>query len=245
MNGKSLAFTERDRAIVREIARFGVMSRDQLTRLKFFSSKTRANDRLRRLVHEGYLASRRQPLAVGGPRFLYLPGRLLSDGRHVHRRFADVSDLFLAHQLGLVDIRLAFEQHTRLVRWLAEKDLVGLSLGLVPDAYLEYEVGGLTYCAFIEYDRGTETLGRVERKVRAYLDLAQSGRFERTFKRRFFRLCVVTDSLGRSTTISTAIARITDRIMLVTTLHELSHLGPLTSIWRRPGASASESLTVS
>jgi hypothetical protein len=243
MTGRSLAFTERDRAVVREVTRFGVMSRDQLMRLKFFSSKTRANDRLKRLVDGGYLAARRQPLPVGGPRCVYLPGRLLADGRDIRRRFADVSDLFITHQLGLVDIRLAFERHSTLVRWLPEKDLTGLSLGLVPDAYLEYEVGGLTYCAFVEYDRGTETLGRIERKVRAYLDLAQSGRFERTFKRRFFRLCVVTDSAGRLATISETTTRITDRLMRLTTLPELSHHGPLMSIWRRPGASASESLT--
>ena len=243
MSGKSLAFTERDRAVVREVARFGVMSRNQLMRLKFFSSKTRANDRLKRLVDEGYLAARRQPIPVGGPRFVYLPGRLLADGREARKRFADVSDLFLTHQLGLVDIRLAFEQHSRLVRWLSEKDLAGLSLGLVPDAYLEYEVGTLTYCAFVEYDRGTETHGRIERKVRAYLDLAQSGRFERTFRRRFFRVFVVTDSDGRLTTLAQTTARITDRIMRLTTLQELTHHGPLTSIWRRPGARASESLT--
>ena len=59
MSGKSLAFTERDREVVREVTRFGVMSRDQLMRLKFFSSKTRANDRLKRLVDVGYLAARR------------------------------------------------------------------------------------------------------------------------------------------------------------------------------------------
>src|SRR2546425_5812035 len=119
MTGKSLAFTERDRAIVREVMRFGVMSRDQLMRLQFFSSKTRANDRLKRLVDEGYLASRRQPIPVGGPRLVYLPGRLIVDGRDVRRRFADVSDLFLDHQLGLVDIRLAFEQRSHLLRWLS------------------------------------------------------------------------------------------------------------------------------
>jgi hypothetical protein len=120
-----------------------------------------------------------------------------------------------------------------------------LSLGLVPDAYLEYEVDTLTYCAFVEYDRGTETLGRIERKVRAYVDLAHSGRFERAFKRRFFRVLVVTDSAGRLVTLSQTARRITDRIMRLTTLPELSHHGPLASIWRRPGASPSASLTVS
>lgn len=243
MTGKSLAFTERDRAIVREVSRFGVMSRDQLMRLTFFFSKTRANERLKKLVDHGYLASRRQPLAVGGPRCVYLPGRLLADGRDVRKRFVDTSDLFLTHQLGLVDIRIAFEQHSHLLRWLAERDLAGLSLGLVPDAYLEYEVGTLTYCAFVEYDRGTETLGRIERKVRAYLDLAHSGRFEHTFKRRFFRVLIVTDSAGRLAHLALSTARITDRVMRFTTLRELSQHGPLMSIWRRPGASAAESLT--
>ena len=243
MNGKVLAFTERDRAIVREVARFGVMSRDQLMRLTFFASKTRANERLKRLVDEGHLAARRQPIPVGGPRFVYLPGRLSVDAREVRKRFSDVSDLFLIHQLGLVDIRIAFEQHTTLSRWLPEKDLAGLSLGLVPDAYLEYEVGTLTYCAFVEYDRGTETRGRIERKVRAYLDLAHSGRFERTFTRTFFRVLVVTDSAGRLTTLSQTAARLTDRILRFTTLRELSHHGALASIWRRPGANVSESLT--
>ena len=86
MTGKALAFTERDRAIVREVARFGVMSRDQLMRLKFFSSKTRAKERLKRLVDEGYLDARCQPIPVGGPRFVYLPGRLVLDAREVRRR---------------------------------------------------------------------------------------------------------------------------------------------------------------
>ena len=34
MNGKALAFTERDRAIVREVLRFGVMSRNQFMLLR-------------------------------------------------------------------------------------------------------------------------------------------------------------------------------------------------------------------
>ena len=243
MTGKSLAFTDRDKAIVREITRFGVMSRDQLMRLQFFASKTRANDRLKRLVDEGHLAARRQPIPLGGPRFVYTPGRLVTEGRDARKRITEMSDVFLAHQLGLVDIRIAFEQHTTLARWLTEKDLTGFSLGLVPDAYLEYEVNGLTYCAFVEYDRGTETLGRIERKVRAYLDLAHSGRFERMFKRKFFRVLMVTDGLGRLMTLSQAAARITDKVLRFTRLVDLLHGGPLLSIWCRPGASTSESLT--
>lgn len=240
MSGKGLALTDRDRAVVREVARFGVMTRQQLVRLGLFSSKTRANERLKRLVDAGHLAAKRQPIPVGGPRQLYFPSRSAPDGS---RRRLDASDVFLAHQLGLVDVRLAFEQYTELVRWLSDKDLADLSLGLVPDAYVEFEVGALMYCAFVEYDRGTETSGRVERKVRAYVDLARSGRFERTFGRRFFRLLLVTDSPGRLTTLSRAVLHITDRIVRITTLSKLSEKGPNAAIWLRPGAQVQESLT--
>jgi len=61
-----LAFTERDRAVMSEVTRFGVMSRHQLMRLKFFASKTRANDRLKRLVDEG-LATRDVQQHAGKP----------------------------------------------------------------------------------------------------------------------------------------------------------------------------------
>ena len=244
MTGKTLALTERDKAVFAEVQRFGVVTRDHMTRLKFFSSKTRANERLKRLTDAGYLSSRRQALLSGGPRLVYLPGHLLQTpaGR---RRPADISDMFLGHQLGLVDIRIAFERAVTIGRWLSDKDLTPVNLGLIPDAYLEYEVRGLTYCAFVEYDRGTEALTRLERKAKAYLDLAHSGRFERTFKRRFFRVLLVSDTAGRVLSVSRAIARLTDRVIRFTTLTELSGKGPLASIWRRPGASEFESLTSS
>ena len=125
------------------------------------------------------------------------------------------------------------------------QDLAALNLGLVPDAYVEYEVASLTYCAFVEYDRGTETLARVERKVQAYAELARSGRFERTFARRFFRVCLLTDSSGRLATLSQAVRRVTDRIVRLTILSQLTAHGPLGAIWRRPGTDGLESLTSS
>jgi|SRR5579862_9626651 len=244
MTGKNIAITERDRAVLAEVNRFGMISREQLIRLKLFSSKTRANERLKGLTAAGYLHIRRQPLALGGPRFVYLAGPTMASSIDARRRWTDVSDLFLAHQLGLVDIRLAFEQHAALKQWWSERELTAVALGLIPDAYLEYAVKDLTFCAFVEYDRGTETLGRFERKAKAYTDLAFSGKFERILKRRFFRVFVITDSAKRLTTLSTAIARTTNRIFWLTTLTELSTLGPLASIWRKPGAGDSQSLTV-
>lgn len=241
MTGKTLALTERDKLVLAEVQRFGFVAREHLMRLKMFSSKTRANERLRRLTQTGYLAARKQALLSGGPRLVYLPGHLLTNGGR--RRPAEMSDLFLSHQLGLVDIRIAFEHAVGAARWLSDKDLAARQLGLIPDAYVEYEIQRLTYCAFVEYDRGTETLARLERKVRAYLDLAYSGRFERAFQRRFFRVVFMCDTAGRLSNVSQAVARITDRIIRLTTLTELLGNGPLGSIWRRPGTSELESLT--
>jgi hypothetical protein len=243
MTGKGMTLTQRDRAVLLEANRFGVMTREQLTRLGLFASKTRANERLKKLVDAGLLVSRRQAGEGLGVRLVYLPGPRLPGSTEVRRRWTQASAFFLAHQLGLVDVRVAFERATTVSRWLADSDLAGLTLGMIPDGYLEYAAGGLTYAAFVEYDRGTETLGRVERKVRAYADLAFSGRFERLFGRRFFRLLLITDSPTRLAHLSDSAARVTDRVVRLSTLSEVSHHGPLASIWRRPGATVSEFLT--
>lgn len=242
MTGKSLALTERDKAILREVGRFGVITRRQLMNLHMFRSGSRAKERLKRLVDGGYLATRRQPLSIGGPRLVYTAGPLVSESRDARKRLGELSDLFLDHELGLIDIHIAFDQCATMTRWLTSKDLGTLSLRVVPDAYVEFEQDGLTYCAFIEYDRGTETLGRIERKVRAYLELARSGQFDRVFHRRFFRVLVVTDTTGRMATLSKASARLTDKVLRFTTHATLVREGPLQSIWRRPGVSTTESL---
>jgi len=126
---------------------------------------------------------------------------------------------------------------------LLAKELETFSLGVIPDGYAEYDVDKLTYCVFVEYDRGTEPISKFERKVRVYIELARSGRLHQIFGRKFFRVLVVTDALGRLKTLSTATARQTDKIFRFTTLSQLVHQGPLASIWWRPGEQSFESLT--
>ena len=244
MSGDTLlALTDRDRRVLVEVTRFGAISREQLMRLGLFGSKTRANERLHKLVLHGYLVAKRQALDAGGPRLIYLPGPEIRDTQIVRKRFTEASELFLSHQLGLVDIRLAFEQGVPVKRWLADREFAGAAPGVIPDAYVEFERTDGVFCCFIEYDRGTETLARIERKVRAYLDLAYSGRFERTFTRRFFRLAFVLESPRRLNTVSATVARVTDRIVRLALLSELIEKGPLGSIWRRPGKELPESLS--
>lgn len=243
MAGESLLLTERDRALLSEVQRFGAMTRAQMMTLGFFRSKTRANERLKRLASTELLATRPLPLDAGGPVTVYVPGPALVTDRAVRRRVFEGSPLFVAHQLGLVDIRIAFDRQTTVERWLSEHELKGLTGRVIPDAYAEFVVAGRSYAAFIEHDRGTETLGRIEQKVRAYTNLAFSGEFERQFKRRFFRLLLIATSPRRVENLAAATARITDKVVRLTTLAQLTTSGPLASIWRRPSSNDFESLT--
>lgn len=238
MSGKPIAITERDRRLLLEVDRFGFVTREQLIRLGLFGSKTRANERLKKLTDAGLLRTRPQALPQRGVRLVYSAGPQGAGGRGK----VPVSDMLLAHQLGLGDIRIAFERTTALIRWLSDRELAVLKPGVVPDGFVEYRHRELTYAGFVEYDRGTEALSRIERKVHAYLDLAFSGRFERMFSLSFFRVLLVTDSARRLHTLSQATARITDRIVRLTTLEELTRLGVPASIWRRPGATEPESI---
>jgi hypothetical protein len=240
MAGRTILLTARDQQIIAEVSRFGAMTREQAQRLRLFRSGTRAKARLKQLVDAGYLLVRRQPILAGGPRCVYLPSPLTESGPS---RTRNSSALFLSHQLGLVDIRIVFEQAATILIWRSDRELSAQKLEVIPDAYLESTVGPVILSAFVEFDRGTEALGRIERKARAYINLAYSGQFTRLFHRQYFRVLMVTDSLGRLEAMSHVVAGQTDRIFRFTLLSELQNQGPLASIWRRPGLRTLESLT--
>ena len=235
MAGSRLLLTERDQTIIREVNRLGALTREHLTALGHFASKTRANERLKRLVDEELLASRRQPLHAGGPRLVYLPLGT--------ERLRNSSAPFLAHQLGVVDVRVAFEIASQVSRWLTDQELRAFNLGVIPDGCVEYSHEAKAFCAFLEYDRQTETVERVVRKVRAYLALAFSGRFEKEFHHKYFRLLLVVDSPGRLANLSAAIVRVSDKVTRLALLRDVKTRGPLAPIWQRPGSKVCESLT--
>lgn len=240
MTGRALAMTERDLRICDEVRRFGGLTREQLQRLGLFQSPSRAKERLKRLVDHGVLTTRPHAVHQRGVRFVYLPGpAIVPKGT----RTPQLSPLFVAHQLGLVDIRIAFLRHTEVERWLSDRDLAPMSLGFIPDGYVEYRVGQATFAAFIEYDRGTESLAHIEEKVKAYTAFGFSGKFEQRFGLKFFRLLLVADSRGRLQNLGKAAARVTDRVVRLAPLESINTHGPLARIWRRPGGQQFESLT--
>ncbi len=254
--GKGMVLTERDRQVVTAVTDFQVLQREQLVRLGLFGSKTRANVRLLRLTKTGYLSRRYLPAVAGTNRALYYPGPLAGDllgrpletARKERARTKLLSDLFLEHQLRLTDVRLSFlaqQPLCQIDRWLSDVVLRQMNLPLIPDAYIEYRLTDKSFAAFIEFDRGTETLTRWDGKARGYLSLAASGRYQTAFNRKFFRVLVLAHSTKRLAHLRSSILRHTDRIFWFTTLAQLVEAGPFGHIWFRPRGDEFHSLTES
>ena len=88
-SGSGMVLTERDRRVIADVASFQVLTRAQLTLLGHFSSKTRGNATLARLVRHGFLSRRHQPSVAGTSRALYFAGPaaqvLLNTSADTHR----------------------------------------------------------------------------------------------------------------------------------------------------------------
>ncbi len=240
--GRGMVLTDRDRAIVRDVAEFQILSRTHLQTLGHFQSKTRANAVLLRLVEHQYLNRRYLPAVAGTMRALYVPGlaaeAVVGDstaGGEVRRRLATLSNLFVAHQLEVTEVRLMFRPPACHVdRWLSERDLRDCQLGIVPDGHVEYSLATGQFGAFLELDRGTETLDRWRRKVAAYTKLADSPRYRQLFNRTYFRVLAIAPSSMRLDHLCRVTAQVTDKVFWFTTLRSLREHGPFGRIWRRP-----------
>lgn len=247
-----MVLTDRDRQVIADVSQFRVLTREQLSRLGHFRSKTRANAVLLRLVKFGYLSRRYQPAIAGTQRALYYlgpNGGTLARGTDAleRRRIRAISDLFLAHQLLITDVHIGFRQAAacRVERWLTDEELRASDLGLVPDGHVEYVLAEKHFGAFLELDRGTETLGRFQAKVRAYVHLTTADRYRKAFGRTYFRVLVVAPSATRIEHLRQATAAITDRIFWFTTIERLTVEGPFAPIWLRPTGPERHSLTES
>lgn len=254
--GKGLVLTARDRQLLADIASFQVLTRPQIVALGHFRSKSRANARLARLATFSYLSRRYLPSVAGTHQALYYlgphaAGLLALDRdelRDNRRRTAQLSDLFLAHQLCITDIRIAFQSRLgngQFLRWLNEADLRALHIGVIPDGHVEYAIDGRQFGAFLEVDRGTEDLGRWTRKVQNYLLITKTDTYRQIFGRPYFRVLVISENDTRLRHLRQATGRLTPQIFWFTTLDRLLSEGPLTPIWRRPVDAASHALTES
>jgi hypothetical protein len=182
--------TDRDRAIVRAVERHRVLTTEQLAAV-FFDSERRAQVRLVRLFETEILA-RFEPhrASWGRHRYHYVVGPLGAallaaergdDPDRAARRWKGERVLLLgrtqrlAHLVGVNDLYAALagkarrDASCRLRDWLTEADCARWTEGIVrPDAWGVWEEAGLSVEYFLEYDRGTETLGRLVVKLDVY-----------------------------------------------------------------------------
>jgi hypothetical protein len=188
----------RQRAILSDVARLGILSGQQVRSLHFRSdqaSRRLARLDLAELVETGVLV--RLGRRVGGQHsgsdgYCYCLGiagqRLLDTDRRRYRRPWEPGASLLAHALSVsqlyVDLRIAerngsfrlahFDAEPRCWRSFAGPG--GARRWLKPDAYVVIETDDFEDRYFIEADRGTEFPIRIETKARAYISYYQSGR---------------------------------------------------------------------
>jgi hypothetical protein len=181
--------TERDHEIVAAVERHRVFTAGHLAAM-FFDSRHRAMMRLRALVEMGVLDRFHAPPQRGRPNeYHYVLGRVGAsmaaaergdDADRAARRWKGETALVLArgqrlaHALGVSGFYagLAAESRRgagRLADWLTEPEAARWSDGIVrPDGFGVWAEGGREVEFFLEFDRGTETLGRLASKLDGY-----------------------------------------------------------------------------
>lgn len=244
--------TDRDMAIIAAVAEYRLLSREQIQRLLGFGTVTRANFRLQKLFHHGYLIRHFLPTLKGSSQALYMldrlglpvaAERLGKDAAALWRPKEKLSPFFLAHELAVNEVRMAFELAARahadnqLLQWLSEEGAFDRFFfgtawrSLTPDGFLRYRVGRHVLSAFVEVDRGTMPNRRFKEKVERYFAYDVSGRFTERFRGQRFRILVVSKNRERLANLKHTAAQVAQRHCWFTTLSELQAHGPVAAIW--------------
>lgn len=229
---RRIILQERDQRLLSALDSYRVVDREQAMRLAPFSSVSRANARLLRLVQAGFLRRSFIGPTGAGRKAIYRPGRLR----------ASFSEKLLRHQLALNAVRLAFEAEGRLLSWRSFSTPLSHVSSLVPDGYVEIADQRGVIPVFIETDCGTEPGSVVRRKAEHYLRFASSGEFERLFGREQFRVALITTSERRAQNLASAILAVTPKLFFITTLPRINSDGPYASVWLRPDGRAGQPL---
>jgi hypothetical protein len=214
----SVQLTDRDLRIFSHLARFRLLTREQVQRLEFSpSGLTASKRRLGQLFHAGFLGRIALPLgnAYGASQAVYFLDRLgakvLEEAvgvSPVHRgpRDADREKLFLRHALDISDVAVSFVLSCRLRRlelvWWPEARIRrsrhhdNAGHALLPDAYLAVGIGQVFDGFALEVDRATVAESRMRARFRAYGQFAASGNYLRLFPYRSFRVLVIVTADG-------------------------------------------------
>jgi hypothetical protein len=219
-----MQLTDRDVRILRLVADFRYMTREQVERLEFApTTASYCKRRLSLLYHHAYLDRRFLPLrgAFGSARAYYTLDKrgasLLADVLKVERRDIDWrprdgrrEPLYMEHALRANDVRavsmLAARQAGLQLNWLDERELRRRAKQhRVPDPLAAGEMItiipdghfmlGPDWSFALELDRGTVEETPFKRKIRGYGEWKTTGQYARDLgQRRLKVLFVITDA---------------------------------------------------
>src|SRR5215472_7153799 len=163
--------TDRDLRMLVKCAICRFLTTGQIERLYFPKATLNAvQKRLRKLADAGYLRSHRENPTAEAVHALGPKGKPLVEEKGIEVSLAAEVPAHLPHLLGVNEIRIAVETSSVQVAYFFSywqlSDL-GWRNGVIPDAV--FAVRNPNRRTFVvEYDRGTETLGKLLDKLRLY-----------------------------------------------------------------------------
>lgn len=191
-----MKLTARDLELIRDVALSHVLSRDQVIRIGYFTSISRANRRLTALTEEGYLRIYDSPFA--GQRLYWigrqsLPYLSVDVQKLVGGRVG--SPRFLRHSLAVTEVRLALLAQGA-TAWRYESELwrkfkvQGVNYEVRPDG----SVRNGQISTFIEVDMGNVSQSKFEAKIDAYKAIQKGSSVK-------FNLLIVAPTKARLNTL--------------------------------------------
>jgi len=184
-----------------------------------------ATKRLRKLYDAGWLQRAFRPKGVGAPEALHLAERCpetvacLADrlgwtAATVVRRWFPLK-MLTDHFLEVTAFRVAVEKSCQrngvlLELWEDERlcgdrfEWEGKEKRVAPDAYFRLLKDGTIWAYFLEWDRGTEAVGRVRQKAETYAAYWQGGFYTDRYGLKGVRVLWVTKDEGRKEVLQRA-----------------------------------------
>jgi Replication-relaxation len=163
--------TGRDLRLFAKLALCRWLTTTEIKRLYFPEATSNAvQKRLRKLADSGYLRSERENRMAEAVHAVGVKAKPLVEERGIEIDVASEVPKQIEHMLGVNDIRVAVETSRVKVAWFfAYWQLPGLGWThpVIPDAVFAVRAPERR-CFVLEYDRGTETAGKLLEKLRAY-----------------------------------------------------------------------------
>ena len=248
-----LEVSQRDLDLLETLNRYRFLPTSLLTD-RFFTSKSFADRRLRKLYDQGIVDRILRPVAEGRPELIYTldftGARLLAREKGISpgelewsKSKRQASTRFLDHELELNRFHFLLESAASetagytIEEWLERGSLPNWpsTARPVPDAYFRLLTPRGTAHFFLEVDLGSEAASSVfKKKLEAYRVYGESGAFRQEFKGEYFRVLITVPNDTRLKTLKLVSASVGTAILFrFATQAEIRKDTILDPVWRR------------